>query len=578
MDTSGLSKKPDAGSGSDDGDALPVSSFQSLQAEAENLFKLGEFPKSIEAFSKALELRPGDKATLVARSRCFLQIGDSQKALEDAEETLKDQPDFFKVKFLTDPWMRVSRPDSNSSQGIYHKAEALYAKGDFELALVYYHRGSRLRPESSDFRLGIQKAREAINNAIGQPDVQRPFESKKTSTPASAHHRDSAAWVLNYENGNKHALLSPSDALTTGGKSFGSRYGGAMDHGKKSAVDNSSASRPLSGSSSAARSVSADPRISYNQKSGRLLLGELSEDREYLEAFINDKGLYQIVLSAWFSRLIDRILRSDFLHHPNPAITDLVRQGIHYLDQRLEFWRQERPLYARTDKGQIREAARLRRREAEGIRQKALAAKEREGKKVIAEETQMAKLGLLGPKQMNPKEGSGRAQNRDLPKLPRTILVRQPTTAKLQTTHEKFVESTLQGISTALHEENYTLALNMSETFCAELADLHQVADRDEVMCEVYENAAEALMGLGKPREALKYLEKELELGNQKGFVAILPRALGSLGRVHVSLQQFENAISYWSVKLAGTAKDNADRLWLLHDLARCHLETGNVA
>lgn len=47
------------------------------------------------------------------------------------------------------------------------KAEALYQKGDFETALVYYHRGNKLRPELQEFRLGIQKSQEAINNSIG---------------------------------------------------------------------------------------------------------------------------------------------------------------------------------------------------------------------------------------------------------------------------------------------------------------------------------------------------------------------------------------------------------------------------
>ena len=47
------------------------------------------------------------------------------------------------------------------------KAEALYQKGDFETALVFYHRGNKLRPELQEFRLGIQKCEEAIDNSIG---------------------------------------------------------------------------------------------------------------------------------------------------------------------------------------------------------------------------------------------------------------------------------------------------------------------------------------------------------------------------------------------------------------------------
>lgn len=39
--------------------------------------------------------------------------------------------------------------------------------GDFEFALVFYHRGRRLRPDLHKFQLGINKAEEAIINCIG---------------------------------------------------------------------------------------------------------------------------------------------------------------------------------------------------------------------------------------------------------------------------------------------------------------------------------------------------------------------------------------------------------------------------
>lgn len=55
---------------------------------------------------------------------------------------------------------------------MFQKAEALYAMGDFEAALVFYHRGNRLRPELEEFRIGIQKSREAIENSIGDPEVR----------------------------------------------------------------------------------------------------------------------------------------------------------------------------------------------------------------------------------------------------------------------------------------------------------------------------------------------------------------------------------------------------------------------
>lgn len=39
--------------------------------------------------------------------------------------------------------------------------------GEFEFAQVFYHRGQKQRPQIQEFRLGIQKAQEAIENSVG---------------------------------------------------------------------------------------------------------------------------------------------------------------------------------------------------------------------------------------------------------------------------------------------------------------------------------------------------------------------------------------------------------------------------
>ncbi|NXS99308.1 TTC25 protein, partial [Jacana jacana] len=97
----------------------------------------------------ALKLRAGDKNCLVARSKCYLKLGDTENSLKDAEASLQS--------------------DKTFSKGLYQKAETLYTMGDFEFALVFFHRGSRLRPELESFRLGIEKSQEAIVNCIGSP-------------------------------------------------------------------------------------------------------------------------------------------------------------------------------------------------------------------------------------------------------------------------------------------------------------------------------------------------------------------------------------------------------------------------
>lgn len=61
--------------------------------------------------------------------------------------------------------------------------------GEFEFALVFYHRGKKLRPQMQEFRLGIQKAQEAIENSVGSKSLfsfklnySHKFENPKNLT------------------------------------------------------------------------------------------------------------------------------------------------------------------------------------------------------------------------------------------------------------------------------------------------------------------------------------------------------------------------------------------------------------
>ena len=48
-------------------------------------------------FIQAMELRNDDRNCLVARSRCYLQLGDTDSALKDAEASMLEDANFFKV-------------------------------------------------------------------------------------------------------------------------------------------------------------------------------------------------------------------------------------------------------------------------------------------------------------------------------------------------------------------------------------------------------------------------------------------------------------------------------------------------
>merc|ERR1712048_476464 len=116
--------------------------FMTLIAEGEKLYNNGEPDKALEFYAQALTLEPVNKHALVARSKCYLRIGNVEAALNDANLSLKEDKLFHR--------------------GLYQKAEALYQKGDFEMALVNFHRGYKKRPELVEFKLGIEKSKEAI--------------------------------------------------------------------------------------------------------------------------------------------------------------------------------------------------------------------------------------------------------------------------------------------------------------------------------------------------------------------------------------------------------------------------------
>lgn len=267
--------------------------FQTLAAEADLYAQKGGYEQAIERYTLALNLKPNDKNCIVSRSRCHLLAGNAAAALSDADHVLNEDPNFFKAVFM--------------------KAEALYAIGDFEFALVHFHRGNRARPEFSEFRVGVQKAREAIENAIGNPHevkikslAKGNFASIKVSNILSEDKAEvsgkgkqgSADWRSNNLNG-----LSSSDTGSTG-------IGSTLN-------SESLACNPFFQTSAA---VCAQPAME------KKLLGELFEDKLYLIELLGDEKK-----SAT----------------PNLNLFQAIRSGLTYLDSRLEFWRQQNPLYAR---------------------------------------------------------------------------------------------------------------------------------------------------------------------------------------------------------------------------------------
>ncbi|NWR88512.1 TTC25 protein, partial [Furnarius figulus] len=238
----------------------PIVTFGSLITEGKTLSRRGQYRKALGCFNNALKLKEGDKKCLVTRSKCFLKLGDTEKSLKDAEASLQR--------------------DKTFCEGLYQKAETLYAMGDFEFALVFYHRGRRLRPDLHKFKLGINKAEEAIINSIGNP--------------AS----------VKLENREELGFVS---------RQAESRKNNQKLHNKP--TKDQKGTKKL--------------ETVKNPKTERQLLGQLYDDKIYLQKLLKDEDFMQINTRQGLK------------------VEDLVLDGISYLNQRRDFWQQHKPIYAR---------------------------------------------------------------------------------------------------------------------------------------------------------------------------------------------------------------------------------------
>ncbi|KAL7754172.1 hypothetical protein RI367_000153 [Sorochytrium milnesiophthora] len=486
-----------------DGDASengqqPVSSFQSLSAEGDILSKQSDYRKAVEAYSKALNMRPTDKNCLVARSRCYLQLGESDLALADAEAALKEDPEFFK--------------------GMLQKAEAMYLKGDFEMALVFYHRGNKLRPELDEFRLGIQKAREAIDNSIGNP---RDYKFKPPPT-------------LSQEQGKKSAVPA---ALRSALGAKGGKAGAQPAYGEKRTKSNSmggaggsTSERVVVSTSNNTKKVFArEPATSASsEKTVKQLLGELYADKEYLEQLLNDR---------------------DFINNPNDAIHELVSDGLKYLEARTEFWRQQKPIYAR-------------RKEASQIKSKMSHARQRQMVREQEKQQHLLELEQAKQKQRHEEKKEGKRSSSPHARKEHGVSSKKTTAAALY-----------NDITDALKRRSYDQVLSFGQKFMTAGADSPE--EKEKLLVHVYSAMGAAYMESGDMPMAEETYQKALNCPVKTPEVE--SSVLGQLGRVTAKQRKFPEAIAYWQRKLACSAPiQPVEKAWLYHDLARCYIEMGD--
>ncbi|CAF2742055.1 unnamed protein product [Rotaria sp. Silwood2] len=120
---------------------------------------------ALDQYSKALSSNPDDTATYIDRSRVFLKMGSINKAQEDTDLALNLIGDTQKTPTLLFHYVCLQ------------KAEVLYADGEFELALMYFHRANKVKPAQQTCIEGVRKTTEILECTICNPHIHLTITS-----------------------------------------------------------------------------------------------------------------------------------------------------------------------------------------------------------------------------------------------------------------------------------------------------------------------------------------------------------------------------------------------------------------
>ncbi|XP_074117643.1 outer dynein arm-docking complex subunit 4 isoform X1 [Sminthopsis crassicaudata] len=376
------------------------STFPSYMAEGERLYLCGEYQKASLCFTKALRLQMDDPNCLVARSKCYLKLGDLENSLKDVEKSLQNDQTFCK--------------------GILQKAETLYTMGDFEFALVYYHRGYKLRPDR-EFKVGIQKAQEAINNSVGSP------------SSIKLENKGDLFFLSRQAENIKAQQKTPAKPIWKDTKTESKR---------KSSLK--------------------------SEKTVRQLLGELYVDKEYLEKLLKDEDLIKGTIKRGMT------------------VEDLIMTGINYLDTRTDFWRQQKPIYARE-------------RDRKLMQEKWVRDRKRRP-------SETARYILKSLEEIDLLLTSGNAEG---------------SCQKAEKVLKKVLEW-----------------------------DKEEVPNKDELLGNLYSCIGNAQIEMGHMAAALQSHRKDLEIARKYELPDAKSRALDNIGRVYARVGKFQQAIDTWEEKI----------------------------
>ncbi|KAL0236815.1 hypothetical protein PCE1_000212 [Barthelona sp. PCE] len=502
-------------------------SFTSFKSAGDTHLSKGQFRDAIKAFTSALEIVGDSKSSLLSRSQAYIHLGDIEKAINDAEATLKDDPTFWK--------------------GVYQKAEALYASGEFELALIQYHRGFYIR-QIDAFRLGIQKAEAAILECF-ERDFDEAEEQKlvppiqgRIDLTTGRMLADQIAKMDLPERGSTpdFAGIDRQPSLSELGPSANQL--GTPRHSLLTAEIEDESKPQL-------------PILKLNNKSkkrNKRLLGELSTDRQFLEDLMNDPMMTKRDVSSYNQR------KSREVKH----LKNIIGNGLSYLDNRAQFWREQHP---------------------------PTAAKKEEKppsprSSLLTPYYSPRTSAYTSPYTRNPKTTRGDSTLSRL--VPEPMTANTPLTSRVQTKGESETEMRIlvDCLQDSFNMSSFNSCIQDSKDVLSKLNRQRSLPNRDSLVCEVYNLIGMSYVSLELYQVATTHFETCLRVATRGKLYDWRITSMIQLGslfqtskRYNLALRVYNELLSYSnSLPVEQYEEHKISVIESVYNLAVCYLSVQN--
>lgn len=271
--------------------------FFSLVTEGDLLTRRGDYTLAIKKYTEALEIKPDSISTLICRARCHTLQGDVSNAIADAEKVLVLQPD--------------------SPKAILCKADALFEGGNFEMAMVWYHRGERLRGDIQEFTTGIARCHKVIEMAVETVDVNRIRLQRAKDKMRERSSMDELAIRL-----STNVLFDHSAVATRQPKP--QTFPAKSSDGKNTQLTKSIKGKKAT---TVYGQLTKDSPVRRSSTIEHNLLEEIYEDYTFIKELKTDLSLMNVC---------------------DGQVGDLVNDAVKYLDSRIDFWQARNPKGAKT--------------------------------------------------------------------------------------------------------------------------------------------------------------------------------------------------------------------------------------